>query len=605
MSDVGEVEVGGHTFDGCARWVTETTFESEDQPDFVVEAEEWTCPGFGTVRTVETNEASDTEVTEELIEFHGAAGNWYADGHEPDASRAEPVTGGAEAFDAHRTLAVPDGKIGRRLAWSDVRASPPLFPAVTDGDVVVTAERDGQVTARSRETGEPRWRVDLGSPIMATPQVAGDRLVVADRTRRIWALSLADGHALWVRRLGDVASSSPSLTDEGVLVATDDATLTLLDLADGATEWERALSQPARTPAAVEGGTAYVADMSGGVVALDTEDGTERWSRTIDDGIDQGPVLDAGTGLVLVADHNGLIHAYAASDGDERWVSATRGVSHPMSVGDGVVVASSINDRLVVLDVTTGDRLWTRRVSGTGSASVVVGDQVVATTNDGRVVVLDASDGAVADTWRLPFPTLDDTSLVDVTPALIGDDLVLSLNLPSSLGGSALFAYPVTEAADDEAAGVHLRLRSRATPPTVPNEEPVLVDDSVVMAGGADLLPRFAGGEHDARELTVRAADRGGRARRHGLRPRGRPAPGDRGGRRRGVVVGARRRRLPAVAARCRRRPGRRGRARCGAACGRPDHRSHSLDRGRTGRTCRWGVRSCSRVATFSTPGVC
>ena len=487
VSDVGEVEVGGHTFDGCARWATETTFESEGQPDIVVEGEEWTCPGFGTVRTVETNEAYDTEVTEELIEFHGAAGNWYADGHEPDAPRAEPVAGGAEAFDAHRTLAVPDGRIGRRLAWTDVRAQPPLFPAVTDGDVVVTAERDGQVTARSRETGQPRWRVDLGAPIMTTPQVAGDRLVVADRTRRIWALSLADGHALWVRRLGDVASSSPSLTDDGVLVATDDATLSLLALADGATEWERALSQPARTPAAVEGGTAYVADVSGGVVALDTEDGTERWSRTIDDGIDQGPVLDGGTGLVVVADHNGLVHAYAASDGDERWVSATRGVSHPMSVGNGVVVASSINDRLVVLDVTTGDRLWTRRVSGTGSASVVVGDQMVATTNDGRVVVLDASDGAVADTWRLPFPASADSSLVDVTPALIGGDLVLSLNLAGSLG-SALFAYPVTEAAADEAAGLHLRLRSRATPPTVPNEEPALVDDSVVMAGGADLF---------------------------------------------------------------------------------------------------------------------
>ena len=122
VSDVGEVEVGGHTFDGCARWVTETTFESEDQPDFVVEGEEWTCPGFGTVRTVETNEASDTEVTEELVEFHGAAGNWYADGQEPDAPRAEPVAGGAEAFDAHRTLVGPRRK-DRPAARVERRAS--------------------------------------------------------------------------------------------------------------------------------------------------------------------------------------------------------------------------------------------------------------------------------------------------------------------------------------------------------------------------------------------------------------------------------------------------------------------------------------------------
>ena len=228
------------------------------------------------MRTVETNEAYDTEVTEELIEFHHAAGNWYADSHQPDAPRAEPVAGGAEAFNSIAPWRSPTEGWAGGSRGPTCERSPPLFPAVTDGDVVVTAERDGQVTARSRETGEPRWRVDLGSPIMATPQVAGDRLVVADRTRRIWALSLADGHALWVRRLGDVASSSPSLTDDGaVLLATDDAMLTPLALGDGATDWSGP-SPPARTPAAVEGRTAYVTDMSGEVVALDAETGTER-----------------------------------------------------------------------------------------------------------------------------------------------------------------------------------------------------------------------------------------------------------------------------------------------------------------------------------------
>jgi outer membrane protein assembly factor BamB len=487
VSEVGTVEVGGDTFDGCARWDSEATFASEGRPDVVVEAQEWTCPGYGTVRTVETNLAAGTEVSEELVEFHGAAGNWYADGAAPGAAEAEPVAGGAEAFDGHRSLAVPDGRLGSRLAWSDVRPSPPLFPVVTDGDVVVTAERDGQVMARSRDTGEPRWRVDLGQPVMATPQVAGDRILVADRTRRIWALSLADGHALWVRRLGDVASSSPSLTDAGILVATDDAVLTMLDLGDGTTEWELGLPSPARTPAAVEGDTAYVADVAGGVIAVDVEDGAVRWSRTIDDGIDQGPVLDAASSLVVVADRNGLVHAYSAADGDERWVGGTRGLDHPMSVGSGVVVTSGLNDRLVVLDLATGDRLWTRKVPGTDSASVDVGDEVVATTDKGRVVLLDARRGRVVDEWRLPFPVPDDTSRVDVTPALVGDDVVFSLSLVNGLGSGALFAYPVSRSPENAAVGVGLRLRFRAAP-AVPNEEPVPVGDSVVMAGGPDLL---------------------------------------------------------------------------------------------------------------------
>jgi outer membrane protein assembly factor BamB len=487
VSDVGEVEVGGHTFAGCSRWDTETTIKVEDQPDVVVGTEEWTCPGYGTVRTVETNEALGTEVSEDLVEFHGAAGNWYADGSAPSDLKADPVTGGAEAFDGHRSLAVLEGRLDSRLSWSDVRPQPPLFPVVTDGDVVVTAERDGQVTARGRDTGEPRWRVDLGQPIMATPQVAGDRLVVADRTRRIWALSLADGHALWMRRLGDVASSSPSLTDAGILVATDDATLTMLDLGDGATEWQRGLPSPARTPSAVEGDTAYVADVAGGLEAVDVETGEVRWSRSIDDGIDQGPVLDAGSALVLVADRNGLVHAYSTSDGDERWVGGTRGLDHPMSVGNGVVVTSGLNDRLVVLDLATGDRLWTRKVPGTDSASVVVGNEVVATTDAGRVVLLDAKQGTVVDEWRLPFPVADDITQVDVTPALVGDDVVFSLGMANALGSGALFAYPVVRGTDDPAIGVSLRLRLRPAP-AVPNEEPALVGDSVVMAAGQELL---------------------------------------------------------------------------------------------------------------------
>ena len=66
-------------------------------------------------------------------------------------------------------------------------------------------------------------------------------------------------------------------------------------------------------------------------------------------------------------------------------------------------------------------------------------------------------------------------------------NIVFSLNLPSSAGGGALLAYPVTRSPDDPVAGVGLRVRSRPTP-TVPNEEPLLVGDAVVMAGGADLL---------------------------------------------------------------------------------------------------------------------
>ena len=72
------------------------------------------APGYGPVKSIDRVEAFDTLITEELIEFHGAEGNWWADGRAPrrDLEVGDPVAGSTDGFDVQRSRAVPDGRLG-------------------------------------------------------------------------------------------------------------------------------------------------------------------------------------------------------------------------------------------------------------------------------------------------------------------------------------------------------------------------------------------------------------------------------------------------------------------------------------------------------------
>ena len=53
--------VGGHTFEGCARWVTTIPIESRGSDRAIEETvEEWTCPGYGPVRSVDRYDPTDS-----------------------------------------------------------------------------------------------------------------------------------------------------------------------------------------------------------------------------------------------------------------------------------------------------------------------------------------------------------------------------------------------------------------------------------------------------------------------------------------------------------------------------------------------------------------
>jgi outer membrane protein assembly factor BamB len=489
LADRDPVAVAGHTFEGCSHFVTTIPVEIEGRPKTEETQEEWSCPGYGLVRSSDRYAPTDFDLSEELVEFHGEQGSWYVD--RPGAPDEPDVPHTALGFDGARTNSVTDGQLGRDLAWSVGRTQVSDFPPVSSGDVMVTGDSTGLVAATNVSTGEPVWQVQLEPPILVTPAIAGGDVVVADGSKELRALSLADGSTRWVRELDDVASVSPGVSDDVVVAATEDSRLTALELGDGSVRWSHRMGGTATTAPAVDGNRVFVCDKSGAITAYDLADGDSDWSRSLANGLLRGPVVVGGR--VLVQDDSGIIYQLDEDDGSLGWQSRTRGVgSGQLAATDDLVATLISTTQLSVVDADTGRRVWRADLPPTQVSPTVVGDELLTVSARGRVQVFDLETGHETDTWELPRPVQDQQPRVDVAVGVVGDSLVISSGPGTSPARSTLYAYPLHGTGD----GVLLQLDSHDTPS--PATGPVT-------AGGGDLY--VPGYDHDVTRVAADGTD--------------------------------------------------------------------------------------------------
>jgi outer membrane protein assembly factor BamB len=446
LAERGPVTVGGHTFQGCSHFVTTISVELPDQPKTDETQEEWTCPGVGPVRSNDRYEPTDLDVTEELTEFHGDSGNWYAASSSESGQGDGPGDGPATAlgFDSARTNAVADGQVGGDLAWTVGREQASDFPPVSAGDVMVTGDVSGLVSATDVATGEPTWQVQLRPPILVTPAIAGGSVLVADGGKQLRALSLVDGSTRWVHEFDDVVSVSPAVSADAdtAAVVTDDGRLSVLEVPTGTVRWEAGRASRASTAPAVSGDGVYVCDEAGNLTAYDLADGDTNWSRSLADGVLLGPVVAGGR--VLAQDDGGVIYAFTADDGTLQWQSRTRGLgSGLMAATEDTVVSLIAGDSIVAVDADDGSRTWRRSVPVTKVAPVIVGEEVLTVSAEGRVDTLSLDDGESIASWALPRPVAEQPPVVDVPTALVGDSVVITSDPGTSPAPLTHYAYPL------------------------------------------------------------------------------------------------------------------------------------------------------------------
>ena len=275
-------------------------------------------------------------------------------------------------------------------AWNQ-RISEIKFPlaVAVAGGVYTAAASDGTVVAFAAETGQERWRTNVGaelsagvgsdgrfaavvtragdlvtldagrvawqkpvgSRVVTAPLVAGERVFVLGVDRSVQAFDALDGRKLWtLQRPGDPLT----LSQAGVLAAFHDTLvvgqgprLAGLDPLSGNVRWEVPIGSPRGAneverladlvgPAARLGNLICARAFQAAVGCVDGERGTLAWTRNV--GGNDGIAADRDQ--VYGADATDRMTAWRADSGNVAWTSDAllyRGLTAPAVQGDSVV----------------------------------------------------------------------------------------------------------------------------------------------------------------------------------------------------------------------------------------------------------------------------
>lgn len=313
-----------------------------------------------------------------------------------------PLPGGNPEQAMEHAAAAPNF----RVAWTrDIGAATArdrfiTAPPVSANGLIYTMDARARVTARSIQTGEEAWSVDLapagsGSrfsvplPSVDIPflrrervhedtsayggglAVDGGHLYVTSGYRFITALDARTGQAVWRRDVRIPIHAAPTVGGGRVYAVNIDNELSTFDAASGEPGWQyQALVEPVRllraSSPALTGETVIAAFSSGEVVAARTANGAEVWAgnliritRTtaLSEIRDIGgrPVIYRGD--LYAGSHSGAFAAVDIRTGTPRWQIPLVTMTTPWPAGD-VIYAVSKYGQVICISRQSGLIYW-------------------------------------------------------------------------------------------------------------------------------------------------------------------------------------------------------------------------------------------------------
>jgi len=242
-----------------------------------------------------------------------------------------------------------------------------VFSPALVGDGVYVASRSGSVARLDAATGQPKWRVTLGSRLSVGVGSDGALVVVASDEGEVFALDALDGTVRWRARVSSEVLAVPKLGEGLVLVRSSDSRIFAFGAEDGKRRWvyqRAAASLVVRSPVGLtmSQGSAYAGFSGGKLVAIALRNGILRWEATV-------ALPKGATELERITDI----------------------VGDPVVLGREVCTAS-YQGRVACYEVQNGNQIWAREMSTLTGVSF---DARYAFVSDdkGAVHALDRSNG--------------------------------------------------------------------------------------------------------------------------------------------------------------------------------------------------------------------
>lgn len=310
-----------------------------------------------------------------------------------------------------------------------------LVPAVTDQQIL-TANKNGTVTATHKSTGKNAWTITTGVDISAGPTAANHLVFVASRHGEVIALNQTNGNLVWKAQATSEVLAKPAANNGIVVVKAIDGKLSAFSENDGQLLWHYQQTEPAlilRAASApqISHDTLVAGFANGNLAKLKLQGGNLQWQATIaiPEGsfaiqrmidIDADPIIFDNH--VFVATYQGRIADINLASGREIWMHNLSSYTG-MTVNDQRVYVADAKSDIWAFDAENGKVLWRqdqlefRNITGPATMGnfIVVGD------SEGYLHWLSKSDGHLVARTRvnnsaiIAAPVVDENTLYVVT----------------------------------------------------------------------------------------------------------------------------------------------------------------------------------------------
>lgn len=284
-----------------------------------------------------------------------------------------------------------------------------------DGNLLYATTGFGGIFAMNTETGLPKWRKVMESPIRIAPAIAGNMLLVQTVDNKLYALDKQTGQELW--RFGVAhedtviaGGATPAYDEEDntVVAGFSNGEIVVLNANTGTPLWSEMLvsnkqavsSTDINTIGAypiIQEGIIYAISNSNFMTALDMRSGDKLWEKEI--GSMQN-MLMVGNYLFVISNKNVLysIEKYSGktmwqldirqhlSDEEEKESSMVY-AAQPLMLNGDILLAFS-NGKILKVDALTGTvRAKTNLGLDISNGLIAVQERVIAVSDDADVIV--------------------------------------------------------------------------------------------------------------------------------------------------------------------------------------------------------------------------
>lgn len=314
------------------------------------------------------------------------------------------------------------------------RKDPLRLQMASNQQLIVAANRDGEITAWPVGSRQALWTRKLKRPISAGVSLQDDMAVVGTETGQLIALDSKTGKTVWQRQLTASILAPALIAGDRVVVMANDGTVTGTDRVTGQPVWSFDVPVPAisvrgsASPILFDDNRVIVSSAGGRIYSLDLQTGVPQWEGRV--AINQGRsdvqrLIDIdGTPLIsgrqlYVVSYQGQLKAVDLDSQRVRWSMDTSSLRSP-ATGIGNIYVSTADGNIEAYDEQDGALVWTQKKLAYRDLSnpVVLGRYLIVGDADGYLHLIEQTEGKIVGRVRTRgavrfLRVVDDRLLVD------------------------------------------------------------------------------------------------------------------------------------------------------------------------------------------------